>query len=64
MPKTVCVCIRGKLLVITDLRRVTLTCSIQNLDVNLVRQQTQQAVSPLHSLEKLCPWNWFIRVPH
>lgn len=44
-------------------REMMCTCSIQNLSIDLVRQQTQKTVSPLHTFEKLCPRHRFIRVP-
>lgn len=44
-------------------QEVLQTCSIQNLSINLVRQQTKKTVSSLHALEKLFPWHGFIRVP-
>lgn len=42
---------------------MTQTCSVQNLGVDLVGQQTQNAVRALHSLEELSPGHRFIGVP-
>lgn len=42
---------------------MTNTCSIQNLGIDLVWQQTQETVSPVHTFEKLGPRHRFIRVP-
>lgn len=44
--------------------KIEQTCSIQNLCINLVREQTQESIYPLDPFEKLCSWQRLIRVPH
>lgn len=40
------------------------TSCIQNLNIDDIREQTQETVSSSHPLQQLCTWNRFIRVPH